>query len=500
MQKFIFTCLFFCFLLSIDAQNAEKNIFLDREFWQSEPTVEIIKSKIDEGHDPAEKDLFSFDGVSYGIIDKAPLESIKYMLSLEGNPVDKPTHGDVTYLLWSAYKGNIPLVEHLIELGSDIQFTTNRGTNILLMCGFGGQQDIALYDLLIKNGVDIHYTNSSGNNIMLALAGSDANDENIFHYLNKKGLAWNYKDNAGNGFFHYAARAGNLQNMNLSLLQDIDFTGLNSKGENAMFYAAYGRKRSEVLLQTFNYLDSLGLDSDVVNWEGQTPLHHAVRRGSPEVIDFFLDRGVNVNQIDKNGNTAFMNAAKSKVENVEKLFPLVKNPDHINHDGHSALSNAVSYANKEAFDFLITKDADISIIDNKGNDLLSLAFQSYSERRKEKIKYIIDALISMGLPSKMAYSEGNTLAHYAIEKNNIYLIEKAIELGADLNHKNDLGLTSLHFAAMKADDHKIIDLLLEAGADKKILTDYKESTYELAVENEILQANQIDISQLQLND
>ena len=35
------------------------------------------------------------------------------MLSLDGNPVDKPTHGGIPYLLWASYKGNLELVQHL---------------------------------------------------------------------------------------------------------------------------------------------------------------------------------------------------------------------------------------------------------------------------------------------------------------------------------------------------------------------------------------------------
>ncbi|MEM9823974.1 MAG: ankyrin repeat domain-containing protein [Bacteroidota bacterium] len=497
MQKYISTLLLLFIFSSLTAQDKEKNIFLDREFWKAAPTVDLIKAKIAEGHDPTERDLFSFDGVSYGIIDHAPLASLKYMLSLEGNPVTKPTHGDVTYLLWAAYRGNIPLIQHLIDLESDVHFKTTRGTNILLMSGFGSQEDLALYDLLLANGVDIHSTNSGGTNILLALAGSDAEDRKVFHYLVDKGLDWHYRDAKGNGLFHYAARAGNLENMDLCLEENVKHDYLNSKGENAMFYAAYGRKRSEVLLKTFMYLDSLGLEADIVNWDGQSPLHHVVRRGNPAVIDFFIDKGVNINQIDKDGNTAFLNAAYGKLENVKKLLPYISNIDQVNQKGHSPLSNAVAYAKKDIFDFLMEQGADITILDEEQNDLYSLAFQFYSERRKDNFEYILNALSAKGLKAKHSYANGNTLAHYAIEKDNPYLIQKALEMEIDLNIKNDLGLTALHLAVMKARDSRTIDLLLNAGADKNILTDFEESTYDLAIENEILMENNIDLSNLQ---
>jgi ankyrin repeat protein len=500
MRKFILVIVTVLNVISIEAQDKVDNIFLDREFWQTHPTVEHIKSKIAEGHDPTESDLSNFDGVSYGIIDDAPIEGLKYMLSIEGNPVTKPTHGDITYLLWAAYKGNIPLVEYLIDLKSDVQFTTTRGTNILLMSGLGGQEDRALYNLIFSQGVDIHSVNSSGTNILLALAGSDADDDQIFHYLAENGLDWNYKDNSKNGFFHYAARAGNLENMDLCLLQGIDYMSINDKGENALFYAAYGRKRSEVLLKTFTYLDSLGLEADIVNWEGQSPLHYAVTRGNPAVIDFFTERGVNIDQVDNEGNTAFMNSVLGNIENMQKLLPMVKNISQVNHKGHSALSNTILYAKKDAFDFLVENGADLAVLDQKKHDLISLSFQSYSESRKENFEYIIESLVAEGIKANTSNVEGNTLMHYAVEKNSPYLIQKAIDLNVDINIKNELGLSALHLAAMKATDNKIINMLLVAGADKNVLTDYEESTYHLANENEILMANEIDISQLQLEE
>ena len=500
MKKQLVTLFALVNFIFVTSQDKIDNIFLDRDFWQSGPSIDIVKLKIADGHDPTEKGVFGFDAVSYGIIDSAPNETLKYLLTLEGNPVDKPTHGDIIYLLWAAYKGNIEMVNHLISLGSDIQFKTARGTNILLMSGFGGQEDISLYELMFSNGVNPNYLGSNKINILLALAGSDANNEKVFRYLIEKGLDWDYRDENGNGFFHYAAKAGNLSNMRLALRENLDFKSLNAFGENAMFYASYGRKRSEVLLQTFTFLDSLGLESDVVNWKGQTPLHHAVKRANPQVIDFFIDKGVNVNQIDEEGNTAFMNSVYGKIENVQKLLPLVQNINTVNFKGRSALTNSVIYARKDIFNLLIKNGADIHVLDENNEGLISLMFQNYSERREDDFNEIFDVLLEKGVGIKPSDNNGNNLVHYAIEKNSTFLLKKALRMSLNLNHKNKLGLTPLHLAAMKATNREMIDLLINAGANKNILTDLEESTYELASENEILILNNTDISMLKLND
>ena len=51
---------------------------------------------------------------------------------------------------------------------------------------------------------------------------------------------------------------------------------------------------------------------------------------------------------------------------------------------------------------------------------------------------------------------------------------------------------------MKAKNSFITEILIEAGADKNILTDFGESPYDLASENEILISNNTDITHLQI--
>jgi ankyrin repeat protein len=56
-----------------------------------------------------------------------------------------------------------------------------------------------------------------------------------------------------------------------------------------------------------------------------------------------------------------------------------------------------------------------------------------------------------------------------------------------VNVKNDEGFTALHLIAMKATDDQSMKYLLSKGANKKIKTDFEETAYDLASENELLQ-------------
>ncbi|MEM8887638.1 MAG: ankyrin repeat domain-containing protein, partial [Bacteroidota bacterium] len=63
----------------------------------------------------------------------------------------------------------------------------------------------------------------------------------------------------------------------------------------------------------------------------------------------------------------------------------------------------------------------------------------------------------------------------------------------DINQKNEEGLTPLHLAAMQAKNKAMLDTLLGKGADKAILTDFDESAFDLANENEVLTKTGVDL-------
>ena len=91
-----------------------KNELLDRKFWQTNPTVETVKQKISEGNNPTTLNQYGFDAVVYAILEKTNNNTIKHLLSLEGNDVNKLTHDKRTYVFWAAYANNVELMKYLI--------------------------------------------------------------------------------------------------------------------------------------------------------------------------------------------------------------------------------------------------------------------------------------------------------------------------------------------------------------------------------------------------
>ena len=497
-MKSLITLLSLISFLCAGAQNTNK--FLNRDFWKSEPSVLDIKNNIKEGNNPTEKGPSSFDGVAYAIIDNAPLESIKYMLSLEGNPVTKSTHGGVKYLQWAAYKGNLEVMKHLLKLGANPNASTSRGTNMLLMAAIGGVQKPAVYDLILKEGISLDYTNMLGSNALLLLSGATIKDTSIFQYFIDKKMSLDIADKDGNNLFFYAAKGGNIKTMKFWRQKAVAYNAINHKGENAVLFASQGMKRQALRLDVFKYLsEELDIEVDQVSWEGKTPLHLSARRGNPELFNFFISKGVSANQIDTNGNIALINAAAGSKENLEKILAHSNNSLHQNQQGKSAIMIAIEKGKKENFDFLLSKGVDLNIKDVFGNDLMYYVFKFHNSKKKEVTQHFLNQLSSAGLNGKKMYENGNTLAHIAIEKHSIFLLKKAIEMGTNINFKNKINISPLHLAAMTSKNKELIDVLLNNGAEKNTLTEFNESPYDLALQNELLNKENIDFAFLKID-
>ena len=95
-------------------------------------------------------------------------------------------------------------------------------------------------------------------------------------------------------------------------------------------------------------------------------------------------------------------------------------------------------------------------------------------------------------------SAGDTLWHLAVKANDLDLLKELTKCNIPINQKNSEGLTPLHLAAMKAQDADILKFLIAQGADKNSKTDFDESVFDLAAENELLNQQNIPLNFLKI--
>ena len=492
MKKVIFAATLVLGLGSVKAQN--KNTLLQADFWKQNPTVEAVKAEIAKGNNPAALDPRAFDATTMAINNNAPTETIKFLVEQPGNGVGKITHDSRIYLHWAALRGNAELVEYLIAKGSDIQTPDSHGSEPIVFAVSGGQKNVAVYDAFVKGGIDLKKKYRNGANLLLLGIAND-NDLAIANYLTAKGLSLKDVDSEGATAFDYAAKSGNVE-----VLKNL--LGKGVKATNAaLIFMSQGGRGTAAPLEAYKYLvEDLKLNPNFANKSGNV-LHSIVRKpNQEEIINYFLAKGVDVNKADGEGVTPFMNAAAGKnLAVVELLAPKVKNINAVNERGESALTAAIATGSPEIAAFLLSKGANVKIEDQAGHNLAYFAVQNYRPAgpqagAKDELTEKLTLLKSKGLNVEGAQKDGSTLYHIAIAKADLGLLKKLAVLKIDINAKNKEGLTVLHRAALISKDDEILKYLIASGADKSLKTEFDETAYDLASENEFLSKKNVSVS------
>ena len=91
---------------------------------------------------------------------------------------------------------------------------------------------------------------------------------------------------------------------------------------------------------------------------------------------------------------------------------------------------------------------------------------------------LANALLESGADVDCKDNQGKTALIYAVENENVELIDTLIEVGADINSQDESGKTAMHYAS-KNDNVETVQRLFKAGADI-LIKDTQEKT---ALEN-----------------
>ncbi|MGI4749294.1 MAG: ankyrin repeat domain-containing protein [Janthinobacterium lividum] len=492
------------------AAQAQKNTLLELSFWQNPPDVNAVKAEVEKGNSPSQLNNMSFDAVVLAINAQAPTATIKYLLDQPGNDVNKLTHDSRTYLHWAASRGNTDVMEYLISKGAKVDVQDSHGTTPFTFAANSGQQNTKVYDLFIAHGINLKKDVGPDGANALLLAIANDKDLTLTNYFIAKGLDLKSTDAAGNNVFSYAAKSGNMD-----LLKALIQKGVSANQNSMLMAAQAGGRRgsgSSATLAFYQYLESLNIKPATTSKSGENVLHYLVRKpNQSDIIQYFLTKGVDVNQMDAEGNTVLINAASSNRDTavLAMLLPHVKNINQANQKGATALTMAVRSNSPVVVSYLIGKGALVNVTDHDGNNLAYYLMQSYSSQNggggqgdrsgannqktddfKAKIKLLQDKGFSVTTPQK----NGNTLYHLAVAKNDFSLVKLIQPLGIDINAKNNEGMTALHKAAMISKDDNLLKYLVSIGAKTNIETNFKETAFDLASENESLTKNKVSVN------
>lgn len=466
---------------------AQTNTLMDAGFWKNNPTIETVKIEIAKGNSPSQQNGGFFDPVVIAINNKANADVIKFLVEQEGNSVDKKTHHSRTYLQWASAAGNLDVVNYLIAKGSDVNYKDSHGGDVITYAASAGNKNLAVYDALIKAGANPKVKDENGTNLIMEAIPNDS-DLKITNYFISKGVSLTEKDKHGRTVADYSTKLGNL-----AILDQLIAKGIKPT-DQALFFATQGSRMKENGVEVFQELvNKYKLNPKAINPEGQTLLHTLSRRGNLETINYILSQGADAKVVDKAGNTALMVASAGKnAELIQLLLNKTNNINTVNLNGESALTNAIASGSPQIVTLLLEKGAKANIVDKQGNNLAYYWINSFKPKDEDFAKKQ-ELLSNAKVDFKAAQSKGATLLHLAVDKGNVMLVKQVIELGTNVNAKDEDGNTALHKAALVAKDDSILKALIAAGAKKDIKTEFDETAYELASQNEFLKKNNISV-------
>ena len=214
--------------------------------------------------------------------------------------------------------------------------------------------------------------------------------------------------------------------------------------------------------KTAEYLINEGADLNVRSFYKLTLLHEAAREGTSETFELLLKQNLDPFEQNEYSQTPLHMAAACGSADIVEIYLGMQNMDAIldavDIDGHSALMVAIDNKRASIAEKLISKGADIHLLNDYQSSLLTASVDL------EEMT-VFKRLLEEGVKVDVANIYGETALHRAAIRGKLDVCEMLIERGANVNaEEHTTKLTPLHCAAQR-NNVDVIQSLLNAGAD-----------------------------------
>jgi len=223
------------------------------------------------------------------------------------------------------------------------------------------------------------------------------------------------------------------------------------------------------------------------NFLGEPPLVHAIRSGKTRIAEMLLKAGANANHRPKGRSLLFYAVVQGHLPCLELLLGFGAKPNEARKGVPSPLEAAIDKCSLAAFKLLTAHGADPNALDSTGDTLLYSALCVYNmnaaplptfaealnKNRKEKAEQsrkIVSEILKSNPDVNRADKHGHTALMAAVQYAPVNIVERIIELGANLDAAttdrsgSGVGLRPIH-CAISAGRLEMVKLLVNKGAD-----------------------------------
>ena len=427
-------------------------------------------------------------------------------------------------------------LKSLIDHGAHIDAKRKDGTNALLRACHTGQSESVMF--LLESGADVNITKPDGNtSLHLAISGHCSKEtmQKIIHY----GVAVNAINSNGETALLYACSSAQATSVKLLLETGVDPNISDTRGRTSLHFAAYGCPTNGILHEIINHKTYLnaqdlsgytalflacvhrqqgsvkilleaGANTNIANKDGSTSLHAAVygncnkkilrtlidhgayvdakneknltslllacSRRNIGAINVLLKAGADVNIVGVVGDTCLHRAISADC-NKEVLQAIINhgaNVDATNKWNESSLLLACDEGNIDAINVLFSAGADVNIVDAVGETCLHKAISADCSRK------VLQTIINHGAKVDATNKLNESSLLLACGKGNIDAINVLFNARADVNIVDAVSNTCLHRAIIKECSMKVLQTIVDHGADVNAINKWNQTALALA--------------------
>jgi len=338
--------------------------------------------------------------------------------------------------------------------------------------------DVSAVRVMLDEGVIVNESLADGSTALHAAAQND--DLEIAKLLIEAGADVTAATRYEITPLSLAAANGNAAMIETLLDAGADANETSREGQTALMRAALNGKRKAIEL-----LIERGADVNATEpFRGQTALMWAAGSGNPGAVATLAAAGADIHATSNRGFTALLFAVReNRIDTAETLLSLGANVEDIAPDGTSALNVAVVNAYYDLAALLLDHGADPNAPDPRGSALHTLAWLNKPGSTWDAAALSSEPETAPRPVGRItAFEIGKRLLEHGADPNTRAFFKETPftkGLGTTLNPPNLMlgrhylsynGATAFYVAARNG-DYRLMELLVEYGADATILTE-----------------------------
>jgi len=274
----------------------------------------------------------------------------------------------------------------------------------------------------------------------------------VFDYLLQKGADLNAQDQRGLAPVWFTVSGQRPDMLRKLIALDADLSNKNSQGDNMLFRAIMTRNPELVQILLDN-----GFDPKQRNAYNMTPIEHAAGMNSVEIINLLISKGADLR--DSTRMPLIQRATVSRgAEVLHYLLDRGFEIDEVDRNGRTPLMMAIDFGNMEAARALVMRGADVNLANSEGVVPMQIAVKKGSV---ELIDLFIAKKANLNIVEEQT---GKTMLHEAALRGNSSIVSKLLAAGIPKDVKDKNGYTALSYA-LKYGNKTTIDILRQAGVE-----------------------------------